>query len=336
MEKSPIPLISADDQSTLRAAIADLGLLSSGESIRTATRAGEGNMNLVLRVETDRQSLIVKQSRPWVEKYPTIAAPIERIAAEIQFYRQTSSIPAIAEAMPNLLAADESSFLVVLQDLGPSSDYTDLYQRRDPTGFPLRDAVHWLAQLHAVRLEPDHRQIGCRPLLELNHAHIFEIPLRSPSAIPLDDVCAGLEEAAAEIRSTPEIASTAASLGQIYLGESENGCLLHGDFYPGSWLRTSGGLRVIDPEFCFVGPPEFDLGVLIAHSIMTGHGIDAFAETLRIYQQTRPTNLDSDLLHQFVGIEIIRRLIGVAQLPLQVDIRQRKEWLEMGRQWLCQ
>ena len=42
-------------------------------------RAGAGNMNLALRVTTrDGRSLILKQGRPWVEKYAHIPAPFER------------------------------------------------------------------------------------------------------------------------------------------------------------------------------------------------------------------------------------------------------------------
>ena len=39
---------------------------------------GEGNMNYTLRVRTNGRSIILKQARPWVEKYPVIDAPDER------------------------------------------------------------------------------------------------------------------------------------------------------------------------------------------------------------------------------------------------------------------
>ena len=37
--------------------------------------------------------------------------------------------------------------------------------------------------------------------------------------------------------------------------------LLHGDYYPGSWMRVRERLYIIDPEFSFAGPKEFDLGI---------------------------------------------------------------------------
>ena len=39
----------------------------------SAVRAGDGNMNCTVRVTTGTGTLIVKQSRPWVEKYPRFA-----------------------------------------------------------------------------------------------------------------------------------------------------------------------------------------------------------------------------------------------------------------------
>jgi 5-methylthioribose kinase len=42
--------------------------------------------------------------------------------------------------------------------------------------------------------------------------------------------------------------------------------------FPGSWLKAADGLRVIDPEFCFLGDPEFDCGILAAHLMIAQCG----------------------------------------------------------------
>ena len=55
------------------------------------------------------------------------------------------------------------------------------------------------------------------------------------------------------------------ALGERYLRQNGSS-LIHGDLFPGSLLQTgSGELRVIDPEFCFCGDPEFDIGVFYAN-----------------------------------------------------------------------
>ena len=44
-----------------------------------------------LRVQTAERSFILKQSRPWVEKYPAIPAPEERVLVEAAFYEPLSA-----------------------------------------------------------------------------------------------------------------------------------------------------------------------------------------------------------------------------------------------------
>ena len=83
MQPTSYPLISQDDPAGILAALVSLEVCHPKESITSVVMAGDGNMNLVLRVTTDRQSVIVKQARPWVEKYRDIPAPAERILAEI-------------------------------------------------------------------------------------------------------------------------------------------------------------------------------------------------------------------------------------------------------------
>ena len=330
----------ADDIAGIAAMLGPMALLAPDESIVEVHRAGDGNMNLVLRVITDRRSLIVKQSRPWVEKYPEIAAPADRIAAEVRFYESVASDPEVAASVPKLLGFDAAAYLMVLEDCGDASDYSDLYVSRQGDSFPLREAIDWLAKLHAVDIPRQrHAEMGCHDLLLLNHAHLFEIPLQSPAAIPLDAICVGLERLAQSLRADPAVRKAAGRLGQYYLSNLSvaNPCLLHGDFYPGSWLRTGHGLRIIDPEFCFVGPGEFDVAVLAAHQAMIGggEGPDSIARVCDLYQQTRPAEIDVALTRGFAGMEIIRRLIGVAQLPLDLGLSHRSELLQLGQSWLC-
>jgi 5-methylthioribose kinase len=65
------------------------GRLLPGERIRSVEKPGEGNMNCVLRVITSHRRFIVKQARPWVEKYPQIPAPVERSAVEALYLKNS-------------------------------------------------------------------------------------------------------------------------------------------------------------------------------------------------------------------------------------------------------
>ena len=142
------------------------------------------------------------------------------------------------------------------------------------------EALRWIACVHRLPIdEATATKLGCDELRRLNHEHIFSIPLLEPPTVALDDVCVGLDQASRDVRSDPSIRVAMSRLGEIYLaGQSDPSAerrLLHGDFYPGSWLRTDAGFRVIDPEFCFAGPVEFDLGVLSAHRIFCQSPADA-------------------------------------------------------------
>jgi len=115
-------------------------------------------------------------------------------------------------------------------------------------------------------------------------------------------------------------------LGALYLKDGPS--LLHGDFSPGSWLKTDGSVWVIDPEFCFYGPPEFDLGVMIAHLYLADQKTDLIA---RLFEGYKPLAVFSrPLALQFAGVEIMRRLIGVAQLPLGYGLEKKIELLEVS------
>jgi 5-methylthioribose kinase len=98
---------------------------------------------------------------------------------------------------------------------------------------------------------------------------------------------------------------------------------------PEAGSKTAKGFRIIDPEFCFFGRPEFELGVAVAHLKMAQQP-DALIKDLFIYYHF-DKQFDGSLFTKFAGIEIIRRLIGVAQLPLELTLQERLDLLEEAR-----
>ena len=330
-EASDYPLIDEDAVDTVKHLLRDMQLCKDSDSIASITKAGEGNMNVVLRVRIADKSLIVKQSRPWVAKYPSIAAPEERIIAELDFYQRVKDAAEVTAALPSLLGFDVDRRTIVMEDLGAASDYLSLYRagdRPDETAAVFDQAINWLAHLHCVPIDPAAKTgVGCDKLRELNHAHMFVIPLQGDS-MDLDSVCEGLQSESDFVRDDDNLRAAISALGQQYLSDGQH--LLHGDYYPGSWLKTDGGFRVIDPEFCFAGPIEFDLGVLAAHWIFCGAVADR-STIERVCRAYGETEVNDRLVAQFAGVELIRRLIGVAQLPIAADLSQRLLWLKAGR-----
>jgi 5-methylthioribose kinase len=112
-------------------------------------------------------------------------------------------------------------------------------------------------------------------------------------------------------------------LGTLYLVKGDT--LIHGDFYPGSWLKVPSGVKVIDPEFSYFGCREFDIAVILAHLKMAQADEAQINAVLEAYQFI--TRFNQSTIWAFVGIEIMRRLIGLAQLPLDLTLAEKEALL---------
>jgi len=307
--------------STLRA----LGWLDDDERVASIEKAGEGNMNLTLRVRTDRASVILKQARPWVEKYPQIPAPDERAVIEARFYQRVDDLLEVAGRMPRLLACDADRRLLLLEDLGPGRDCTDWYRGARASDEEIDRLVDYLHTLHAETEGTFDPELANREMRALNHAHLCVVPLQPDNGLDLDSYEPGLSAAAKALQSDPAFCEAVEAVGRDYLADGP--CLLHGDFFPGSFLRTEAGLFVIDPEFCFFGEPAFDFGVLAAHLTLTRQAdrID------RLFDAGDVEPLDPRRLARYAAVEVMRRLIGVAQLPIPTTDGWRAEMLHRAR-----
>ena len=93
---------------------------------------------------------------------------------------------------------------------------------------------------------------------------------------------------------------------------------------------------MIDPEFGFFGRSEFDLGVMLAHLTLARRPDDLHRQVVATYQAS--SDFDRALVRAFTGGELLRRLLGLAQLPLAVDLDQKREWLDeaVGRVMECE
>ncbi|MBO0726202.1 MAG: phosphotransferase, partial [Blastocatellia bacterium] len=292
-------------------------------------KAGAGNMNYTLRVRTPARSFILKQARPWVEKYPQIAAPWERALIEGRFYEVVSTEPQLAAMMPKLLGLDTQSHIIALEDLGEAQDFTTLYHGAELDGDSLDELAVYLTRLHREFMGAEFKcDFANRAMRSLNHLHIFDLPLLEDNGLDLDAFTPGLHKAAQTLKRNERYVSAVRKMGDLYLSDGE--ALLHGDFFPGSWLKTASGVRVIDPEFCFYGPPEFDLGVTVAHLYLAGQKAGLIERVLESYLPPLP--LTPALVWQFAGVEIMRRLIGVAQLPLNSELERKAELLRLSRE----
>ncbi len=301
------------------------GWLYEVETLQSIQKPGDGNMNVVLRIITNKRSFILKQSRPYVAKYQDIGAPLARIDVEYQFYR-TVKDPLAQSHFPAILAYDPSHYLLQMEDLGDCRDMTYWYQEREIQQEALDHLIDLLSIIHAQEVPPNYPKN--LELRQLNHQHIFVLPFLEDNGFGLDDVQKGLQALSLPYKKDAEVKALVATIGDRYLEEGNT--LLHGDYYPGSWMSKKGKVFVIDPEFSFAGFPEFDLGVMAAHAIMATADKKYLKVILREYQGTA----DASLVSQVAGVEIMRRLIGLAQLPMERSLDEKEYLLRTARQMI--
>jgi 5-methylthioribose kinase len=326
-------LLDVNDLPALEGFLAQRGWLEPGERLLGAERAGEGNMNLTLRVRTTTRSVIVKQGRPWVEKYPTIAAPAERTLLEAKWYALAGRVASVAARLPKLLAVDQDAKVLLMADLGARGDYLHLYCGGELGVVELDALVDWLLNLHgSFAGDPAAAQIKNIAMRQLNHEHIFEVPLRADNGLDLDAITPGLSAVAAQLRLDQGLLDAIDGLGARYMAVASTPgamTLLHGDYYPGSWLQADEPW-IIDPEFGFFGRPEFDLGVMLAHLDLAAQPAELAEHVLRRYTAAA-SRVDVSLARGFAGVEVMRRLLGVSQLPISFDLEGKRELIERAR-----
>lgn len=304
--------------------------IGENDSVLKVEKPGEGNMNFTLRVYTSAgKTFIIKQSRAYVEKYPSIAAPQERAITEGRFYEFTKTKEKLRSFMPAILGIDEQNNIIVTQDLGLSNDFTNLYQPgQQITSTEIIAISEYLSELHrSFKSEIPNPIFANRAMRALNHEHIFIYPLMEENGFNLDNILPGLQEVAMIYKSDIAFKETVEKLGEIYLADGHY--LLHGDYYLGSFLRTNNGVKIIDPEFCFYGYAEFDLAVLIAHLKMSEQSQETIDLAILNYEKTADFN--EKLFNQFIGVEIMRRIIGLAQLPLTLSLDKRINLLKESK-----
>ena len=303
------------------------GWLLDNEEILSVEKPGEGNMNVVVRLITSQRSFILKQSRPFVQKYQQIPAPLDRIAVEFQFY-DTVKNDAIASHIPEIYGYEAPDYLLLMQDLGNIDDMTQIYTSRKIESRVLDKLINVVTEIHRAR--PAENFPLNLELRQLNYQHIFELPFMEENGFQLDDIQPGLQALSKPYKTDKALKKIVALVGQQYLSPGDT--LIHGDYYPGSWMTAEDSVYVIDPEFSFMGFAEFDLGVMCAHTIMATMERSVQQYILSKYSG----NIDTTLVKKVAGIEIIRRLIGLAQLPLQRTIDEKDYLLQQARKLIME
>jgi 5-methylthioribose kinase len=230
----------------------------------------DGNLNRVFiaAAPDGSRSLAVKQALPWVRVAgPSWPLSPARADAEARAYRQVATVA--PHIIPRVHGYDSDNYALTMEDM---SDLKVLRTQLNEGGgygavsvrigefaaglaFATSDFGMTSGDRKALIAESANPEL-CKitedvvlgePYIEHEHNHWHP----------------GLDDLAAEVRADTELRTEVAALRHAFMSEAQ--ALVHGDLHTGSIMvgRRDGAevVRVFDPEFAFVGPVGFDLGV---------------------------------------------------------------------------
>ncbi|MFE9446149.1 S-methyl-5-thioribose kinase [Streptomyces sp. NPDC006602] len=313
----------------------------------------DGNMNRVFLASSadGTRSLAVKQALPWVRVAgPSWPMNPDRADAEARAYEQLAKVA--PDKIPAIHGYDPENYALVMEDMsdlevlrtllnegaayGPhtSARIGELVAQLSFTTSDFGMSSAERKALVAASVSPELCKITedvvlSEPYVEHEHNHWHP----------------GLDDLATEFRADVRLRTEVADLRHTFMTSAQ--ALLHGDLHTGSVMvgarEGAPVVRVFDPEFSFVGPIGFDLGLYWANALvseeraralgtLSDHGDqlrlswEAFdAEFRRLWLTRADTFFDDAYLDRFLrrvwtqsvgyaGTEIVRRIIGFAHL----------------------
>ncbi|MGW2050174.1 S-methyl-5-thioribose kinase [Streptomyces sp. NPDC001858] len=319
----------------------------------TVREVSDGNMNRVFLASNaaGTRSLALKQALPWVRVAgPSWPMNPDRADAEARAYEQVARVA--PDKIPAIHGYDPENYALLMEDMSDLEVLRTLLNEGAAYGpntsarigefvaqFSFATSDFGMASaerkaLIAASVSPELCKITedvvlSEPYIEHEHNHWHE----------------GLADLAAEIRADAVLRTEVADLRHTFMTSAQ--ALLHGDLHTGSVMvgdrEGTPVVRVFDPEFSFVGPIGYDLGlywanVLVSeeraralgslsdHADQLGLSWTAFETEFRRLWPTRvDTFFDDAYLDRFLrrvwtesigyaGTEIIRRIIGFAHL----------------------
>lgn len=225
------------------AALVRMGLVDANERPLITHLVG-GVSSLIVRVDTRRGSLCVKQALPELKVATHWSAPLERSHAELAWINHVASFA--PDAVPGILGEDRESFCFAMTWLEPSQYPVWKQQLRDGIAEAsfAAEVARRLVAIHSATVDND-------ALAETfsNDENFFQLRLD-----PYFGATAKIHADCAE-----------ALLDLISVTASNKRVLVHGDVSPKNLLAGPHGPLFLDAECAWYGEPAFDAAFCLCH-----------------------------------------------------------------------
>ena len=257
----------------LRSVDSVVSILGRDAAQWTVSEIGDGNLNLVFRVQGPDGSLIAKQALPYLrargEKW---RLPLSRAYFEYEaLVRQAQRIDGMT---PAIIHFDRDMALTVMEYLSPhiilrkglvqGCKYPRL---ADDLGIFL---ARTLVRGSDFSMDPGDKRAdlalfaGNHALCAVTEARVFTEPYYDAELNRWTSP--QLDAAVQRIRSDSQLKAGIHEMKSLFMSKTQT--LLHGDLHSGSVMVTGDDTRVIDPEFAFYGPMGFDIGALLGNYLL--------------------------------------------------------------------
>ncbi len=239
----------------------------------TCREFGDGNLNLLFRVDGSRGSLILKQAVPYLrcvgEAWPLA---VERVRFESEAMRVFG---ALAPAhVPEHIHFDQASNSLAMEFLAGHVVLRKALMRGER--YPLLAghlgeylALTLVGTSQAALSSARKRALtgafsANSALCAITEQLIFTDPYRLSAHNRW--TAPDLDAEASRLRADSEAKIAIVELKRRFLDAGE--ALIHGDFHTGSVMVTPASTMVIDPEFAVAGPAGFDCGLMLANFLL--------------------------------------------------------------------
>ncbi len=234
---------------------------------------GDGNLNFVYIIKSDKKSLILKQAVPFLrcvgEEYPLSRI---RMVFEIEALKIEKEI--CPSFVPEIYYDSQEMSLVVMQNLDSHKILRGEMINREI--FPLlsehistflADTLFYTTDFYLSSKEKKEsvKKFINIELCKITEDFIFTHPYEENET---NEYNPKLDMSVVKkFRQDRDVKVAVAKMRYKFMTEAQ--ALLHGDLHTGSIMLNKEETFVIDPEFAFYGPIGFDVGIYLANLVMS-------------------------------------------------------------------
>lgn len=304
----------------IRTYLIEKDIISVKEFVQVYAAVATNEFHAIYRLSTNKSNLLLKQPKKWSKSAHDFLHPLptETLNQEAGFYELIRSYDYLSRFMPAFYLFDEENQLIIVEDISDAQNYCSIYKKHRIDTEELQLLVKWLSHLHRVRLVSKEKTLLENEIVKKYYLSSFFDFVNKINHLPDHPLALELKQ----ITDNPQVGDGMLLLKSSY--QQGGFTLLHGEYQPGNWLSSDGGVYIIDPKFSTFGRPEIDLGHLVAHLLLAAM---PQSKIEMVFDNYEDKTIDRELTFRFAGLEMIRRLIGVYPTNFPATIKQKKSKL---------